>query len=464
MKKILFITSLLLAGVIVEAQDYKKVSTPFLLKKYGEAKAEIDKLAADPKNQDKPEMWFWRASIYGALTDDEALKAQYPGAAEVAYTSFQKYAQVDPSFKVMNESAIPGKAVIDNVYRSSMKDGIAYFDKKQWDSSYKYFSRSAEIGDLITKYNWRGNKQAIDTTTVLFSGYAAQNAKKLDDAAKYYIRLADLKITNAPAAGDLKDIYEFLVYQFMQKKDAEQFNKYLGLAKQLYPQSADSWADYETEYTEKYMSLTEKLAAYDKADAAGTLTANQYISYGNMFYNVKEDDKAKLDSTQLTRLRMKAEDAFVKGYNKDKTNGLSAYNIGLINYNDWVGLDDTYEANIKKLADINKAKLAEKDPKKKAAADAKAKKDIDAVKAANAIVEKSQHAYADKGIQWIETAYGVLSTKAKTDKIEKNVLSKSVDYLANLYLWKRDKSKGNAAEYDKYDALYKKYDALHGKF
>jgi hypothetical protein len=464
MKKSIFLVSLLLVAFLANAQDLKKVSTAFLLKKYPEAKSEIDKVAADPKQQAKPETWYWHATIYGALYSDDALKLQFPGSGEVAFNSFQKYAQLDPTLKVMNDNPIPGKQIIDYLYSGNLKEGIANFDKKQWDSSYRYFSRAAEIGDLITKYDWRGNKQAIDTTTILFSGYAAQNAKKLEDASKYYVRLADLKITNAPAAGDLKDIYEFLVYHFMEKKDADHFNKYLALAKQLYPQAASSWADYETEYTEKYMTLAEKSAAYDKADAAGVLTANQYLSYGNMFYNLKEEDRAKLDSAQLAGYRNKAEDAFIKGYNKDKTNGLAAYNVGLINYNDWVTLDDQYEANIKKAADINKNKVIEKDPKKKAAADAKAKKDIDAVKAANVALEKIQHTYADKGIQWIETAFTVLSAKTKTERMEKNILSKSVDYLANLYLWKRDKSKGNNAEYDKYDALYKKYDALHGKF
>jgi hypothetical protein len=48
------------------------------------------------------------------------------------------------------------------------------------------------------------------------------------------------------------------------------------------------------------------------------------------------------------------------------------------------------------------------------------------------------------------------------DRSEKSVFGKSVDYLTNLAVWKRDKSKGSNADYDKYDALYKKYDALHG--
>jgi hypothetical protein len=178
-----------------------------------------------------------------------------------------------------------------------------------------------------------------------------------------------------------------------------------------------------------------------------------------MFYNMKEEEKEGLDSAKLASYKTMAEDAFMKGYNKDKTNGLSAYNAALINYNEWVMLDDHFEDNIKKIADFNRKKTAEKDPKKKAAFDPK----ISAVKAENGRIEKMQHSYADKGIQWMEYAHTALSSKTNPDRSEKPVINKTVDYLANLYLWKRDKSKGNNAEYDKYDALYKKYDALHGK-
>ncbi|HEX6914140.1 MAG TPA: hypothetical protein VF145_02795 [Chitinophagaceae bacterium] len=462
MKKFFLSVTLGLAVMAGSAQKFTKVETPYIIGKTEDAKAEIDKIAADAKYQSNPEVWLWHATVYGALSDNEQTASKYPDAAETALASFRKYSQLDPSFGVMNGSPIPGKAIIDVLYRGNLRNGLSFFDKKQWDSAYKYFSRSAEIGDLITKYDWRGNKQAIDTVTVLFTGYAAQNAKKMADAASYYSRIADNKITFVPAAGDIRDVYEYLVYHYLDTKNSDMFNKYLALAKELYPKEASRWADYESEYMEKNMSLADKLAAYDKADAAGTLTSNQYLSFGNMFYNLKEEDKEKMDSLQLITYRKKAEEAFTKSYNKDNTNGIGAFNVGLVNYNDWVELDDQFASNVRKMGDLNRSKAAEKDPKKKAANDARIRKEVDALKAINAGIEKTQHAFADKSLQWLETSYNTLSKKSTLDRSEKNVIGKSVDYLANLALWKRDKAKGNAAEYDKWDALYKKYDALHG--
>jgi hypothetical protein len=437
-------------------------------KQLEEARKEIDKSAADPKGQGKADVWFWHATVYGAVFEDSALSLKYPSAGDVAMASFHKYAQLDPGFKIMNETEhpIPGKAVVDFLYTRNLRKGIEFFDDKKWDSAYKYFSRTSEIGDYITKHDWRGNKQAVDTTAVLFSGFAAQNAKKSAEAMKYYTRIADLKIASAPGAGDLKDTYEYMAFYFLEQKDAAQFNKYLAIAKELYPgaKDADIWADFEIEFAEKNLTLAEKTAAYDKANAAGTLTTNQYLSYGNMFYNLNDEDRSKLDSLQQAGYRQKAEGAYAKAFEKDKENFRAAFNAGLINYNEWVNLNDKFVANRDKMAELNKSKANEKDPKKKAANDAKINKQVDALKAANAQVEKIQHGFADKAAPWMESTFAVLSAKATLDRSEKSLISRSIDFLANLYEWKRNKSKGNAAEFDKYDALYKKYDALHDKY
>jgi hypothetical protein len=411
MKQFFLSVSCVLVVCFASAQKLKDVEKAYILQKIEDAKTEIDKVVADAKQQSNPEAWFWHSSIYGTIYDDAALSVKYPSAGEVAMTSFKKYSQMDPTYKIMNASAVPGKVIVDILYRGNLKQGITYFDKKQWDSAYKYFGRSSDIGDLITTNNWKGNKQPIDTITVLFTGYAAQNAKKAADAAKYYARIADLKITNVPAAGDIKDVYEYLVYHFLDTKNTELFNKYVTLAKQVYPNEINTWADYESEYIEKNLSLEEKAATYDKADAAGTLTSNQYLSYGNMFYNLKDEEKAKLDSAQIKAYRLKAEQAFAKAYQKDNSSGLAAFNAGLLNYNDWVDLDDQYSANVKKMGELNKSKANEKDPKKKVALEAKVKKEVDALKAINAGIEKQQHAYADKSMDWVEKSYTALTKK-----------------------------------------------------
>jgi len=71
----------------------------------------------------------------------------------------------------------------------------------------------------------------------------------------------------------------------------------------------------------------------------------------------------------------------------------------------------------------------------------------------------------DAAIEWIEKSYNDLKDKDKFTKPEKNVISRSVDFLATLYGFKRDKSRGKDQKaYDEYDAKYNFYDTLHDKY
>ena len=58
-----------------------------------------------------------------------------------------------------------------------------------------------------------------------------------------------------------------------------------------------------------------------------------------------------------------------------------------------------------------------------------------------------------------------MKTKPNRDKTEKSVINKSVDFVANLYAYKRDRTRGKDAKaFDAFDAKYKEFDGLHGKF
>ena len=98
--------SLLLSIAIISvatAQDFKKVETNVYLKKFEEAKTEIDKSMADPKNQAKADGYYWKSRIYAALFQNEATRAKYPNAVEDAHAAFQKYAEMDPALAKVKE-------------------------------------------------------------------------------------------------------------------------------------------------------------------------------------------------------------------------------------------------------------------------------------------------------------------------------------------------------------------------
>src|SRR4051812_47651332 len=84
-------------AIFASAQDYNKVMLDYQVKKYEDAKNEIDKLSNDAKAKDKPETYLWKAAVYGQLFADSTLAAKYPDAAQQAMDAFNTYQQTDPS-------------------------------------------------------------------------------------------------------------------------------------------------------------------------------------------------------------------------------------------------------------------------------------------------------------------------------------------------------------------------------
>ena len=147
-------------------------------------------------------------------------------------------------------------------------------------------------------------------------------------------------------------------------------------------------------------------------------------------------------------------------------NFAAAFNIGIGYYNQFSALDEKVGENIKALQALNANRPpAPKDPKKKAAFDAQTKAQQDSVKKLNKVLEAPIKEKLDGAIEWIEKAYGVIKDKQKLERAEKNVASRSVDFLATLYAYKRDKARGKDQKaYDEFDAKFNQYDKLHEKY
>ena len=82
----------------------------------------------------------------------------------------------------------------------------------------------------MLKKDLRKNGAKIDTISVLYTAYSAQNGKKEAEASKYYEKFADLKIGGA----DYKDAYTYILVHAANIKDADKFYKYITIAKEVY--------------------------------------------------------------------------------------------------------------------------------------------------------------------------------------------------------------------------------------
>lgn len=459
MKKLLLLATFGCALQVATAQDYKKVQTPFLLGRVEDAKTEIDKIAADPKGQNKPETFLWKSKVYSSLFKSDATRAKFPESGATAEEALKKCFE---NYAALKADTVELKTVTFDLYSTSFGIGIKNFNAKKWDSAYYNFSKSTEYSDIIFGKKWSTATQPFDTTSILYTGYSAQNAKNMDKAVIPYKRLADSRVSHF-GNESLIDVYHFILVNSSDNKDSATFNKYLPICEELFPKEA--WDDYKFDYISKNYKLAEKANLYDKDHAAGLLNESAYMHYGDIFINLSKEEKASIDSAKTAEYSAKAKDAFKQAYNKNNQNAIAAFNVGVIYYNEFNTYDDRNRANIKAQQDINASKPAAKDPKAKAAIDAKYKAPLDQLKKEKEALDKPMTDAVDGSIEWIEKSFNVLKVKKDNGTLsgaEKNVYSKSVDFLANLYSYKRDKVRGkDPKQFDAFDAKYKIYDNLH---
>ena len=427
------------------------------------AKAEIDKIATEkPKALDKAEFWLWKARAYSSVFNDSTLRATNAGAVSTAWDAFSKYIKMDPELKLLKEDAgLPGlgTVIVDQIYGNTINIGFEHFKKEQWPEAYELFLYGYKMGDFITQKDLRNNKQAYDTLSVTFVGYASQNANKVEEALKYYEILADSKVKEEKYL----PIYKYILISSSNKKDSAYFYKYYTIAKEVFPK--ESWDEFETDFINKSYTTEQKLSYYNRHDAANDMSALQYFGFGDDFTNPSAEEKKATDSAKLEATKIVGIDAYKKAYTKDNKLGIAAYNAGVLSYAKFDKLDDKQRENLRALQDINTKKTDIKDPTKKKAFELKVKATVDSIKSANTIIETQMITLSDEGIEWLEKAFNVLKDQAKKTKQETNCLNQSVKLLYNLYDFKKGKAKiKDPKAYDAFDAKCKFYDALQDKY
>lgn len=461
MKKLIVLAVLISGSFVVKSQSYDKLQTTYLLKKYEDSKTEIDNLEKNPKAQNKPATYAWQAKVYTALFRSDSLRAKYPDAFKVANEAFEKSLQ---NYAQLKEDTSDIRNVAIDLYSTSFNIGLAAFRDKKWDDALNNFSNAVKFSDIFLPRKWTTLKQEFDTVAILYSGFAAQNAKKADIATKFYTRLIDNKVTNY-SGENLTDTYKYVLIDFSDAKDSANFYRYYAICKETFPK--EDWEVYESDYVSKNYTLVDRVNLYDQKNAAGTLSESQYLEFGDMFFNLHKEDKDKLDSAQIATFQLKALDAFKHAYEKNNKNAIAAFNVGVIYYTNFLSLDDKTRANIKALRELNSSKPVEKDPKKKAALDAKYKTLGDPYIKANQALEAPTMETVNNSIEWTEKGYDILKDKKAAgalEGIDKNVFNRSVDMLAVLYSYKRDKVKTKDPKaYDEYDAKFKLFDGLHSE-
>lgn len=414
MKKIAFSLMTLMLAIVVQAQNYDEIKNYLLLGQYKKAKEDIDKRMTNTKFASKPEAYILKAAIYSGLAGDSAV-VNTPEAATLRSESeaaFKKYQEMEPSMELVKDPVYQNAPV--RIYTNLFTVGYKQYEDKKWAEAYETFKKVDSYSSILSQQKLLNSN--LDTNVVILAGITAESSNQKDEAAKYYGRLADAKLSG----NNYESIYRFLVTYYFTKKDMDNFEKYKALGKELYPQSefftydkTDFAVGLESDFNAKLKSLEDVLAK-DPSNYKANLSIGQVI-YDTL--NSKAEGAVPPANAEELEKRMVA--AFNAAGEAKPDEQLPYLVIG-----------DYYV--------MLKAEGLKKTDKKYA----------EYLEAGREPYEKAAAIFAKKGLSNLNGS-------------DKQQYKKAAGFLEDIYNFKKDQAKGKPADVAKYTAEAKKWGDLY---
>lgn len=403
----------ILTGFAATAQNYESIKNSVILTQYKKAKEELDKAMININFTSKPEAYILKALVYGTLSMEDHTKNTPAGdhLANEADAAFKKYKELDPSMKLVDDLLYQNGPI--NLYSSFYSSGYSDYSSQKWDAAFEKLKKAVVYSDLLIEKKLL--TALIDTNVLILAGITAEKSNHKVEAAGYYSRLADKKITG----NGFESVYRFLVSHYFSKKDYVSFEKIKNTGKELYPNSEfftydkiDFAVGLETTLAGKIKILDEILAK-DPDNFKGNEWMGEIIY--RAFYPLANDEREPFDS-------VKFEHKMIYAFNKAGT--LQPDSIDAFLY-----LGDHYFNKSEKIKGKNKNNKLDKEY-----AEAIANQRIPYEKAAQILAAKSELTIREKA------QYRNLSGK-----------------IADIYMFKKNQAKGNALEFARYESEEKKW-------
>ncbi|MBS1495462.1 MAG: hypothetical protein JSS85_01050 [Bacteroidetes bacterium] len=414
MKKIYFVTALLIFGTTAFSQSLDDVNGMLGKQKYKEAKSAIDKLLTDPKNAEKPDAYYFKGRVYNAYSYDTSLSKQERSTLKLdAFEAFKKNQQLDAKeirLKFENYGSFL------DLYGGLYDLGAAFFNAKQFAEAATAFKNAHDVEEYILSKGYTYNQitlHPLDTALVLNIAIAYSQAKDDDAAVPFFRKLADANVTGP----NNLEVYEFLVDYYSKKKDKANFDQLIQKGRSLYP-TEGYWNDMELKEVSDAGDRDALYAKYEELIAKKPSDFNLTYNYAIELYNsIYSQDGVR--PKDMAAAKDKLTSALKAAIANDK--GIEANNLMVNHLYNCAADFSTNASTIKG----NKPE----DIKKKAELKASANKKMDEC-----------IPYAEASVKYYE---GQASLKTSQKASFQNILQ----YLSDMYKTKGDAKK--AAEYDK---------------
>ncbi|HEY5773791.1 MAG TPA: hypothetical protein VIS75_14240 [Chitinophagaceae bacterium] len=412
MQRFLLSLLIILGSSSLFAQSIEDIEAQVAKGEFDKAKASVDAFLTKEKNAAKSDGWWYKGLIYNEIAKSDKYKSLAPDARMEAFNAFKKYYEMDQ--KAVRATLEQHVRLFD-IYNGYFDIGVTSFGASKFDDAYINFKNALMVEEYVggKGFEYNGFKfPTFDTVLNQNIALSAYRAKKEDDAAVYFKKIADQKI----AGKDNIDVYQLLVEYYAKKNDKANKEKYLQLGNELFPED-DRWYQIELEEVDS-KDKKALFAKYDelmpKYPGKHLMTYNYAVELFNYTYagdtkpaDYKETQK-KIESV------LKATIAANKSY--PEANVLMArhfYNVLYDYQDDMQAIKGTTEADKKKKADL-KTKMNE-------SADqlilySQAASDLYSAKPTLKAGERGNYKVVNG---YLSTAYDVKGDKAKADEYRK---------------------------------------------
>lgn len=312
------------ASMAVMAQKAKVSSADDNLKsdKLDAAKADIEAALANEKTKDDARTWYVKGKIYEAL----ATKNKSANDALVAYEAFKKALEINPK---LPEALLEMNNRMFNVYATVGNAGYGNLNEQKWDSSYAYFKQAAEIREFYNGKNL-GGSIPTDTAMVFYSGYAAQQAGKKEEAFSSLKEAAKLKFKGEPA------LYVVLAQQYEERGDNANWIATIDSAKAYFP-TDKRFNDMEMLYYSKTGKTAELISMMEKKVNDNPNDFPLALDYAIRLDNVanpRDEKGADLPKpANYDELMDKAEAAYKKALGLKADDATANFQLGALYFN-----------------------------------------------------------------------------------------------------------------------------------
>ena len=294
-----FILMVVLAGfsAILYAQSLEDVEKYLALQRWDDAKGLVDKFLATEKNAKNAKGWYYKGYIYGELAKQE--KNAGTNIRMEAFEAYKKYQELDPKNAMMKDNQ---NVELFSLYNAYFDEAVSKYNLKKYDEALQSFKNAMAVEQYVQGKGYSYNNfsfAALDTQLIQNTALAAYLAKKNDEAAIYYKKLADAKV----GGESFQEIYQFLVDYYAEKKDDVNKKKYLALGKELYPES-DYWCDAELK--EAGEDVKKRFAKYEEMINGSCNSYTIHYNYAAELFNYLYTGDQKPSDYAVTQMKLES--------------------------------------------------------------------------------------------------------------------------------------------------------------